>query len=59
MSVGNFWTIFHALEEDLEIQRAAAKALDQTRAFHCPGEKLHKARARSRAAIPVLQLLPR
>lgn len=29
MLVGNFWTISHALEEDLEIQRAEAEASHQ------------------------------
>ena len=50
--VGNFWTIFQALEEDLEIQRVVAKALHETHAFHCPDEKLHKAKAGVRAASP-------
>lgn len=27
MLAGNFWIMFHALEEDLEIQRVVAKAL--------------------------------
>lgn len=47
--VGNFWTIFHTLEEDLEIQRAVAEASHQIRAFHCPSDKLYKAKAEGRA----------
>lgn len=55
MLAGNFWPIFHALEEELEMQSVVAEALPLPRAFHRADEKLHKGEVGGRPVPWVLE----